>query len=70
MDRIHMDFPEEEMLGDAGGPGTSLLPEPTGEDKTELQTQAGDVLMGTTPGETASYANKGDAGGTSGPAPY
>ncbi len=61
------DFPPEERLGDAGGPGTSLLPEPTGEDKTELQTQAGDVLMGT--GETASYAKKGDAGGTSGQAP-
>ena len=64
------DFPPEERLGDAGVSGAQLAPKPIGEDKTKLQTPAGDVLMGTASSESASSAPKVDAGGTSEPATY
>ncbi len=51
------DFPDLEVLGDAGGSGTKLLPGPKGEEKKELQTHQGDVPMGTSLGDTASYAS-------------
>ena len=63
------DFPEEK-LGDAGGSGAQLAPKPIDEDKTKLQTPAGDVLMGTASSESASSAPKVDAGGTSEPATH
>ena len=52
-----IDFPELEALRDAGGPGTKLLPGPVGKDRKGLQTHAGDVPMGTSSGDTASYAH-------------
>ncbi len=52
------DFPPEERLGDAVGSGALLAPKSIGEDKTGLQTPAGDVIMGTASKESASSASK------------
>ncbi len=63
MASVEADFPEEETLGDAGGSGAKLPPKPTGEDKTKLQTQSGDVPMGMASSDPASGARKDDEGG-------
>ncbi len=64
------DFPPEKQLGDAVGSGALLAPKPIGEDKTGLQTPAGDVTMGTTSSESASSASKVATGGANAPTTY
>ncbi len=64
------DFPPEERLGDAGGSDSPFEPKPIGKDKTELQTPAGDVIMGTASSESASSASKVDTGGAGEPTTY
>ena len=53
LNQANVDFPEEEELGDAGGPGTKLLLEPTGEEGKRSQPSSSDVPMGTSTTEAA-----------------
>ncbi len=70
MSQYLRDFPDPEVLGDAGGAGTTLFPVPSGGDKKELQTHQSDVSMGTSMGDAACYASAESVTGTSVPAPY